>query len=229
MQAQQPRRRHENQVILANDTAGDITIDLDSIDGAGLDVDYAFLHFLGGAHPASGLATVALTQGTLAPPVVNAPVLAEDAGGANWNLSAYFYVITALGATGETVISNQVTVTPVNIDDSVTITWSEVPGAQGYKIYRSEASGVFTTPALKATIAAGNITTFLDQSGAAEGAGAAPGSNDSVAVSLEVQATAEKLAHDFGDQGIALKRSVGTTATVTPGGTTTGVTVVISY
>lgn len=206
-----------------------LTIDLTDVDGQGTAVDAIVVHALGGTIPTGTDGTVTLTQGTLAAPVASAPVLAQDGGGANWNLNAYYYKITALGPAGETLGSNEVTVTPINVDDSVTVSWSAVPGAVGYKIYRSEASGTYTTPALKTTITSGFTTTYLDQDGGAEGAGALPATNTSVVKSIPLLATYEALCRVFGPHGIVCKSGDGSTVTVTPTDAATACWVLFSY
>lgn len=58
-------RRHVSQLTPFN-ASGNVTLDLDDIDGAGTAVDYVYLHFMGGFHPAGGTAaTVTLTMGTV--------------------------------------------------------------------------------------------------------------------------------------------------------------------
>jgi len=85
--------------------------------------------------------------------------------------NTYFYKVTALGPTGETVGSNEVSVTTTGANSSVALAWGAVSGATGYKVYRGTAAGsesVFYTP--------GNVTSFTD-TGAAGTNGTVPVSN----------------------------------------------------
>ncbi len=101
----------------------------------------------------------------LSPPVQNAAVVQQDAGGANWALIPHYWVVTALNDFGETLQSNEITATPVNIDDRILIAWDPVPGATLYKVYRTQNQGVYTSPAqLLAPFL--TATQFLDSDGA---------------------------------------------------------------
>lgn len=57
-----------------------------------------------------------------------------NAGGGTIPASAQDYVITAYNETGETVGSTVATVTPTAVG-TVTLAWTKVPGADGYRIY----------------------------------------------------------------------------------------------
>ena len=80
------------------------------------------------------------------------------------NGTTYYFVIKATNAAGDSIASNEVTVTPQVAapgapvvqaasagDAHVNITWNSVSGATEYKVYTSTASGIYTTPA--ATVA----------------------------------------------------------------------------
>lgn len=135
---------------------------------------------------------------TLLPPDVDTPVLLENGGGSGWTPGTFYYVITALhGGTQETLKSEEVSVVVANADDEVKLTWGRVPNATGYKIYRSTVSGTYTTPALKATIASGDTTTYTDDSGAAPGAGAPPVAN--TAESEPVGAAVYYVSYEYAD------------------------------
>ncbi len=61
----------------------------------------------------------------------------------------YDYVVTATGissggGSGETTASANVSATTTSTDPSVTISWSAVTGAGGYRIYRGTAAGTYT-------------------------------------------------------------------------------------
>jgi hypothetical protein len=79
----------------------------------------------------------------------------------------YFYKVTALNATGETVPSGEISVPVTGPTGSVALSWNAVPGATGYRVYRGTASGgqnVFYTS---------GATSFTD-TGAAGTAGSPP-------------------------------------------------------
>ncbi len=107
-------------------------------------------------------------------PVQSAPLDqdgGEFAGGAGGQFVAgtYFYVVTAIGAAGESLPSNEQSVT-VGDGDEVTVSWTPVPGATSYKVYRSTTSGSYATPSL---VGKSTTTEFLD-TGAPATAGAPP-------------------------------------------------------
>jgi len=95
--------------------------------------------------------------------------------GGTWGATGTrYYRITATNATGETAGSLEVSFNVTDTSKKVTLTWAAVAGATGYKVYRSATSGVYTTPALRATL--GAVTTY-DDDGSAVGAGALPSAN----------------------------------------------------
>ena len=106
--------------------------------------------------------TITLT-GAVSPlgtPVQNAPALLL--GGAIPLGTTYYYVVTALGANGETMPSNEQTVTTTAANQEVVVSWTAVAGATGYKIYRSTTSGSYASPSLLTTISSGATTSFID-------------------------------------------------------------------
>jgi hypothetical protein len=120
------------------------------------DVSNAWVDFSGGAMaaPVQSAAATATTGGTLA-------------------AGTYFYVITALNALGETVASNEVSITTTGTTSKNTLTWAAVTGATGYRVYRGAAAG-----AENVYYAPGNVLTMAD-TGAAGTAGHAPAQNTS--------------------------------------------------
>ncbi len=91
----------------------------------------------------------------LAVEVLPPPVLTgvAAAGGA-LTAGVYKYYITAINAAGETTVSNEVTVTTSGGNLTAHLTWPEVVGATGYKIYRTAAAGASGTELLRATVGA---------------------------------------------------------------------------
>ena len=95
--------------------------------------------------------------------------------GGTWGATGTrYWRITATNATGETAGSLEASFNVTDTAKKVTLTWAAVAGATGYKVYRSATSGVYTTPALRATL--GAVTTY-DDDGSAVGAGALPSAN----------------------------------------------------
>jgi hypothetical protein len=117
----------------------------------------------------------ALDTATISRPYGVAAVVGGSDGVWGAPTTAY-YEITAINATGQTVGSEEVTAVVDVATKKVTLTWTQVVGATGYKVYRTEVEGVYTTPALRATIGAGATVTYVDDGGALS-AGAPPAAN----------------------------------------------------
>lgn len=66
------------------------------------------------------------------------------AGGSLVADTTYYWVVTAVGETGETVQSNQVVLTTTTANKTAALTWNAVRGAVSYKVFRSTISGDFT-------------------------------------------------------------------------------------
>lgn len=110
---------------------------------------------------------------TLSAPYTFAAALGPT-GGAWGSTGTRYWRITALNATGETAGSLEVSFNVTDTAKKVALTWAAVAGATGYKLYRSTTSGVYTTPALRATL--GAVATY-DDDGSAVSAGALPSAN----------------------------------------------------
>lgn len=111
--------------------------------------------------PAAGLASLSWSGGI---------VTATIAGG-TLPAATYYYKVTALGPTGETLGSNEVSVTTTGATSSVALSWGAVTGATGYKVYRGTSAGgenIYYAP--------GNVTAFTD-TGATGTNGTVPSSN----------------------------------------------------
>ena len=80
--------------------------------------------------------------------------------------STYGYRVSALDGTGETLASTETTITNGNATLSVTnynsITWTAVPGAVQYRVYRTTTNGTPATTGLIATTTGGNVTSLND-------------------------------------------------------------------
>lgn len=121
------------------------------------------------------LVRVGRDTATVIPPYeVTGAAGSPGAGGVWSGTGVKYYRLTATNATGETVGSLEVA---VNVDDTtkkVTLNWTQPAGVTGIKVYRSTTPGVYTTPALRATL--GAVATYMDD-GSAVGAGALPTEN----------------------------------------------------
>ena len=114
--------------------------------------------------------------GVLINSFLHAPILAnptQSDGGALPN-GAYFYVVTATTAVGETIGSNEVEIDLAGANGTVNLSWTAQGGATGYKLYRGTAAG--EQDVLVATLLGDASTTFADV-GAATTPGAPPLNN----------------------------------------------------
>lgn len=104
---------------------------------------------------------------TLSKPWSLAAALGAAGDGGIWaQVGQYYWVITAYNATGETVASLEVTKNVDVTTKRVTLTWAQVTGASGYKVYRSTVSGAYTTPCLVAMVSGGATLQYIDGGGA---------------------------------------------------------------
>lgn len=72
--------------------------------------------------------------------------------------TSYYYEVTATNSIGETVASTSRGMA----DDTHTLTWDQVPGATGYKLYRSISESFTSGALLLTTINSGTTTTYTD-------------------------------------------------------------------
>lgn len=105
----------------------------------------------------------------------------------------YYWKLTAINASGETVGSNEVTATTTGSTSSQPLTWVAITGATGYKLYRGTVAGAENT--LVTTL--GLVTTYTD-TGSAGTAGTVPsvGSTGSKGNQLKVTATSAPTPHN---------------------------------
>jgi len=103
--------------------------------------------------------------------------LGATADGGTWGSVGFkYYRIIAKNATGKTVGSVEISVYVDDTTKRITLNWDQVVGATDYEVYRSETAGVYTTPALRATLSGGSTISYIDN-GAAVSAGALPTAN----------------------------------------------------
>lgn len=113
----------------------------------------------------------------LSAPVLNTPSTSTTGG--TLAAATYYYKITALGTTGETTGSNEVSRVTTGSTSTVTFTWAAVSGATGYKIYRSTSTG---TEKYLATV--GVVTTYTNTGGTTNGSISVPGANTSYGIEI---------------------------------------------
>ena len=93
------------------------------------------------------------TSGLAAAPVQSAATTAITGGTGLAAATTYFYKITAVSATGETLGSNEVIIlTGAGTTNSNALSWSTVAGATGYKVYRGTAAGAENVSFLLGTV-----------------------------------------------------------------------------
>src|SRR6201992_1918191 len=79
---------------------------------------------------------------------LNEPVqsaLATATTGGTITAGTYKYIVTALNALGETMGSNEQTITTTGSTSTVTVTWATVTGATGYNLYKTASGGATGT------------------------------------------------------------------------------------
>jgi hypothetical protein len=144
-----------------------------------------YTHFLGAGAvkttytPGSDFTASQYYATLVGPPTQSA--LSASAQGSKVPAGTYYYVITATTSAGQTTISNEQSIT-LSASSVVTLTWSAVEGATGYRIYRSTTSGSYTNASSKA-VAAGTTATDND-SGLA--AATPPGTNGATLTNAQV-------------------------------------------
>ncbi len=112
--------------------------------------------------------------GALSPPA--GLVATAAAGGGTFSGGTFYYVVTASNSAGETTGSGEASAT-VASNGTITLTWTLVPGATSYRIYRATSSGgEISGSTLIATIASATTAGYVD-TGTPATAGAAPSSN----------------------------------------------------
>ncbi len=123
------------------------------------------------------MARTGADMATLSCPWSLAALLSGAGAGGVWGaLGTYGWVVTAYNATGETGRSLEVTVNVDVATKKVTLSWAQVAGATGYKVYRTATPGTYTGSTLRATVVGSSNTTYQDD-GSACSAGTPPTAN----------------------------------------------------
>jgi len=87
------------------------------------------------------------------------PPVSNTSGGGSFAASTYYWVVSAVSASGETIASNEITNTFTAVNGSIVLTWTTITAASSYHLYRGTSSGAENH--VIATVAAGT-TTYTD-------------------------------------------------------------------
>jgi len=115
--------------------------------------------------------SVSVTRETLSAPTLN--TVTAQAGG-SLSAATYFYKLTSLSPSGETILGNEVSGTTAGGNLTLRLAWTAVTGSTGYRIYRGTSAGV--QDKLVTTIASASTVTY-DDAGAAVVATTTPATN----------------------------------------------------
>jgi hypothetical protein len=125
------------------------------------------LPFVTGGGDGLGQSRMAPDTDTLSRPYGVTGILSGPGAGGTWaSLGQRGWRITAVNAVGETPGSEKVVLNIVDVTQKATITWTQVAGATGYRVYRTDTPDVFGTTALRAVIGNGAVVTYEDTGGA---------------------------------------------------------------
>lgn len=150
--------------------------------------------------------SVSVTPSVVAIPVLGVPT--ASTGGSLTSGTTYYYTMTATNAAGQTTQATQVSYAASGTNLTAVLTWTAVPGATGYKIYRSTTSGSFGSSTLLTTIGSGSTVTYSD-TGISTSSGTPPGTNTATSPATFTQSTTVASAGP-NDWSIAANWSTGT-------------------
>lgn len=88
--------------------------------------------------------------------------MSTNATGGTILAGTYKYIVTAINANGETMASNEQSITTTGSTSTVTVTWAATTGATGYNLYKTAAGGATGTELKYKTV--GLVTTDIDTS-----------------------------------------------------------------
>lgn len=118
--------------------------------------------------------TVAITPKPVNVAAPSGLAAAAVGSGGTFAAATYYWKITAINANGETTGSNEASVAVV-ANGSANLTWTAVPFATGYRIYRATAAGG-ENGATQLVASVGAVTSYTD-TGTALQAGGVPAAN----------------------------------------------------
>ena len=105
--------------------------------------------------------------------------------GGTFAAGTYYWVVTATTAAGETVRSSEITATLSGSTSSNALSWTQVTGATGYKVYRGTTAGGESS--LITTIGSGSTVTYTDTG--TVGTGATPPSTNTATIPVPTSPT----------------------------------------
>ncbi len=118
-----------------------------------------------------------LETATVSAPYGFAGVASSTQQGGSWvQIGTRGFRLSATNALGETGPSSEITVNIGDTSQLALLSWTQTPGATGYRLYRTETPGTYGSTALRAIIGSGAIVSFND-TGAALSAGQLPTDN----------------------------------------------------
>lgn len=130
-----------------------------------------------GSNDGNGELRIGADTATLSKPYTVAAALTGAGAGGVWGSTGLkYYRITATNATGETIGSTEISINVDVTTKKVVLTWAQISGGTGYKIYRSIVSGTYTPTAFVATVSGAATTTYTDD-GSGPSAGTLPSQN----------------------------------------------------
>jgi hypothetical protein len=142
-----------------------------------------------------------IPQGACSAPVQSVPSAAS--GGSLSNGTTYYWVITAINANGETTASNERNLAITSPNLTAVLSWAQVSGATGYKIYRSTSTGSYGATSLVTTISSGSTLTYND-TGAALTSGTPAVSNTAVGDDVFIENVSTDILYGIDQNAIAL-------------------------
>jgi hypothetical protein len=123
------------------------------------------------------MARIGLDVTTVLPPYGLALALSAAGAGGVWGATGLeYYVVTAYNGTGETTPCVEVGVNVDVVTKKVTVTWTPVAGATGYKVYRTTTPGTYGASSLRDTVPGESSDEYVDD-GDALSAGTPPSAN----------------------------------------------------
>lgn len=107
------------------------------------------------AFPQKGIKYAGRRGRTVAAPVLTKGTVLTTGG--TFAAATYFWKITAINESGESLVSNEIT-SAIAINGTIAMSWPAVPQATGYKIYR----GTVTNTENKLVATLGAVTSYID-------------------------------------------------------------------
>jgi len=131
--------------------------------GDRVETDLQFLLTQVGSNDGSGMMRIGADTPTISRPYgVSLALSGAGAGGVFSATGIYYYLVAAYNATGETPGAIEVSVNVDVTTKKVTVSWTPVTGATGYKVFRSTSPGVYGASSLRANVSGGGSNQYID-------------------------------------------------------------------